>query len=344
MIKKSGERGAKLTRQLLTFCRKQVTSRKLLDLSGVLADMQDMLLRIIGEDVQMTTRLAPDLRATRADPAQVEQIVMNLAANARDAMTGGGKLTIETANVELDEARAAACPDLQPGPYVVLSVSDTGCGMNEATRGRLFEPFFTTKEVGKGTGLGLATVYGIVRGSGGHIEVESEVGRGSTFRIYLPAEGDIPTRNESASPPADPEPEAPAQPAWQPVAPSQRQDATILLVEDEEWVRSLTRQVLQDTGYSVLEARHGAEALRLWDTHKEEVRLIVTDVVMPEMSGFELARRVLDQRPNLKVLFISGYTDIDIASTGLLDRGAVFLPKPFGPGDLSSKLHELLCA
>ena len=215
--------------------------------------------------------------------------------------------------------------------------------MDEETKRHLFEPFFTTKEVGKGTGLGLATVYGIVRGSGGHIEVESEVGRGSTFRIYLPAEGDIPVRSACPSLPAEPRAETPA-PAWQPVSAPPRPDATILLVEDEEWVRSLTRQVLQDTGYSVLEARHGAEALRLWDTHKEEVRLIVTDVVMPEMSGFELARRVLDQRPDLKVLFISGYTDIDIASTGLLDRGAVFLPKPFGPGDLSSKLHELLCA
>jgi PAS domain S-box-containing protein len=349
MIKKSGERGATLTRQLLAFSRKQVRTPRVLDLSSVVLDMHGLLQRIIGEDVRLTNNLAPHLCAIKADPGQIEQIIMNLAVNARDAMPQGGKLTIATANVELGADEARTRPDLQAGPYVRLTVSDTGCGMDEKVKARLFEPFFTTKEVGKGTGLGLATIYGIVKQSGGHIEVESELGRGTTFTIYLPCANEVPdVRGKQPTPtlainvvkmPAPkPKSEAPATPV------ADGKGETLLLVEDEDWLRGITRQILQGSGYHVLEARHGVEALQVWEKQKDKIRLMVTDVVMPEMNGSDLAHRLLRQRPDLKVLFISGYTNTDVFDRTLLDNGAGFLPKPFMPQTLAGMVREMLNA
>jgi PAS domain S-box-containing protein len=341
MIKKSGERGAALTRQLLAFSRKQVRTPRVLDLSAVVLDMHGLLQRIIGEDVQLTNDLAPCLCPIKADPGQIEQIIMNLAVNARDAMPQGGRLTIATANVELTEAEIRTRPDLRPGSFVRLTVSDTGCGMDETVKARLFEPFFTTKEVGKGTGLGLATIYGIVQQSGGHIEVESEPGKGASFKIYLPcAENLVDTR---VRPPARPTMTDVPKPT--PVeVPAQGNGETLLLVEDEDWLRGITRQILQSSGYQVLEARHGVEALQVWEEKKDAIRLMVTDVVMPEMNGSDLAHRLLRQRPDLKVLFISGYTNTDVFDRTLLDNGAGFLPKPFMPAALAGKVREMLSA
>jgi two-component system cell cycle sensor histidine kinase/response regulator CckA len=321
-IRHAGERAATLTRQLLAFSRKQILAPVVLDLNSLVANLRGMLERLIGEDITLTTVLQPELWSVTADPGQIEQVIMNLALNARDAMPGGGRLTIETRNVHLDDTyaqtHAEAC--------VMLAVTDTGLGMDEPTRVRIFEPFFTTKEPGKGTGLGLATVYGIVKQSGGDILVYSEPGQGTTFKIYLPA-------NEM-------QPEGPVTPKTQPV--SRGGDEIILLVEDEDMVRDLVRTVLQSAGYTVLEARQGGEALSLAGRHEGTIDLLVTDLVMPGMSGRELAEQLKVLRPHMKVLFMSGYTDDTVIQQGVLLAEAEFISKPFSPSILASRVREML--
>ncbi len=326
-IKKAADRAADLTSQLLAFSRKQIMQPKVLDLNITVDNMGKMLRRLIGEDIQLVIALEPALGRVKADPGQVEQVIMNLAVNARDAMPEGGRLTIETRNVYLDEDYARQHLDVQPGPYVMLAISDTGVGMDEETQSHLFEPFFTTKDVGKGTGLGLATVYGIVKQSGGHIEVESEVGTGTTFKIYLPQieeEGDS------------------ARQTWRPDSPLSGRE-TILLVEDEEVVRDLARRVLAQSGYTVLQARHGQEALQVCKDYEGTIHLLVTDVVMPGgMSGRQLAEQLIALRPEMKIMYISGYTGNAIAHHGVLDSGTAFLQKPFSPAELTKKVREVL--
>jgi PAS domain S-box-containing protein len=326
LIGKAGNRAADLTRQLLAFSRRQMLEPKVLDLNAVCNDLSKMLRRMIGEDIELATIPGADLRRIKADPGQVDQAIMNLVVNARDAMPSGGKLTIETRNVDLDATYARAHPEVKPGPYVLLAISDNGCGMDEVTKARIFEPFFTTKEVGKGTGLGLAMVYGVVKQSGGHVAVYSEVGHGTTFKIYLPA-----TEERPAVVPPAPRPAAP--PAGK---------GTVLLVEDEDMVRTLSRAVLQEQGYTVLEARHGREAIGLPAQEIDNVELTVTDVVMPGMDGRDLAQHLLRRKPNMKVLYVSGYTDNAIIRSGLLEPGTAFLEKPFTPEVLARKVHEML--
>jgi PAS domain S-box-containing protein len=326
-IHKAGERAAGVTRQLLAFSRKSVLRPTVVNVNDVITGMQKMLCTLIGEDVELTTLLDPVLGPVRADVGQLEQVVINLAVNARDAMPEGGRLTVETANEELGEAFAQLHPEVQPGPYVLLTVRDTGHGMDAVTRERLFEPFFTTKETGKGTGLGLATVYGIVKQTGGHIAVFSEPGRGTTFRVYLPqlAEG-------------APEPDA----ARAPAGPWPRGTETILLVEDDKAVRDFARSLLRDAGYTVLEARGGVEALRVCGEYAGAIHLLVTDVVMPGMTGRELAGRLAPLRPSLRVLYLSGYTDDAVIRRGVVEAETHFLPKPFGPEELARKVREVL--
>ena len=325
-IKKAGERAASLTRQLLAFSRKQVLQPKVLDLNAVVSDMEKMLRRLIGEDIELRTALAADLGSVKADPGQIEQVLMNLAVNARDAMPQGGNLIIETENVYLNEGYATRHIAVKPGPYVMLAVSDTGEGMSEETQSRIFEPFFTTKEVGKGTGLGLSTVYGIVKQSGGNIWVYSEVGEGTVFKIYLP-------RVDEAAQEYKPGPEA-----------QESLDGTevILLAEDDERVRGLVREVLEGYGYRVLEAEGGSAALSVSERHEGPIHLLLTDVVMPKMSGRELAIRLARVRPEMKVLYMSGYTDESIVHHGVLDAGTPFLQKPFEAEALARKVRELL--
>jgi PAS domain S-box-containing protein len=325
-IKKAGERAAGLTRQLLAFSRKQVLQPVVLDLNEVVRETEKMLRRLIGEDVELRAALEPGLGSVRADPGQVEQVLMNLAVNARDAMPRGGKLTIGTENVYLDEGYADYHVSVAPGRYVMLAVSDTGTGMDDGTLSRIFEPFFTTKDQGKGTGLGLSTVYGIVKQSGGYIWVYSEVGQGTTFKIYLPrldagAEGYRQT----------PEP-----------AEGLGGTETILLAEDDKMVRAMTRLILSDHGYRVLAAANGAAALSICERTEEPIHLLLTDVVMPGMSGRELADRLARLRPEMKVLFMSGYTDDAIIHHGVLDEGVNFLQKPFAPDALTRKVREVL--
>jgi PAS domain S-box-containing protein len=327
-IKKAGERASSLTRQLLAFSRKQVLQPKVLQLRSVVADVDKMLRRLIGEDIDLLTVLAPELGSIKADPGQIEQVVMNLAVNARDAMPQGGKLTIEAENVYLDGEYVSHHITAAPGPYVMLAVSDTGVGMDEKTKARIFEPFFTTKEVGRGTGLGLSTVYGIVKQSGGNIWVYSEVGKGTTFKIYLPRVDGVvdsdSTRNATAELP--------------------RGHETVLLAEDEEQVRRMTRTILEMNGYRVLEASSGDEALATYKQHEGRIDLVITDVVMPQMSGRELAQSLEALRPGIKVLYVSGYTDDAIVRHGLLDAGIAFIQKPFTPEALSRKVREVLDA
>jgi signal transduction histidine kinase len=325
-VKEAGVRASMLTRQLLAFGRKQVLQPRVLDLNAVLTNMDQMLQRLIGEDIHLVTMPAPGLRRVRADPGQIEQVIVNLAVNARDAMPQGGKLTIETANVELDNAYAREHVSVRPGSFVMLAVSDTGCGMDRETQARIFEPFFTTKEPGKGTGLGLSTVYGIVKQSDGNIWVYSEPGRGTTFKIYLP-------RVEGAVEAVEPG-----------LAPTRavRGSETVLLVEDENAVRALIRSTLQANGYTVLEAHHGKHAIQIYEQHKGPIHLLVTDVVMPEMSGRELAEHLKTSRPNMKVLFMSGYTDKAIVNHGELDPDTAFLQKPFTPDALARMVREVL--
>jgi CheY-like chemotaxis protein len=296
-----------------------------LDLNAVVAGVRDLLGRILGEDVELSTRLAGDLGATRADPGQIEQVIMNLAVNARDAMPRGGRLTIETANVEVDDELAARHVGAEPGSYVLVSVSDDGCGMDRETLERAFEPFFTTKPVGQGTGLGLATVYGIVQQTGGHIWAYSEPGRGSTFKLYLPRVWEEASAREEVARPARP-----------------GGSETVLLVEDEEIVRSLVREMLESSGYRVLEAPHGAAAIAIAETHGAAVDVLLTDVVMPGLSGQELAARLAGIRPGLRVVFTSGYTEDAIANHGVLSPGTAFLEKPFTAGQLAAKLRDVL--
>jgi PAS domain S-box-containing protein len=326
-IKKAGERAASLTRQLLAFSRQQVIAPKVLDLNAVVADTDKMLRRLIGEDIDLTCVLDPGLGFIKADPGQVNQVLMNLAINARDAMPRGGRLTIETANVDLDAAAVQARPEVKPGPYVMLAVTDTGCGMDEATKARLFEPFFTSKGPGKGTGLGLATVYGIVKQSGGYIYVHSEVDRGTVFKSYLP--------RVAAAAPEPPPPRGERLP--RPAA-----GETLLLVEDEDAVRALTRHALQLDGYTVLAASHPGEAIRLCERHDGLIALLLTDVVMPQMGGRELANRLTALRPEMKVLFLSGYTDDAVVRHGVLEAETDFLQKPFTLDALTRKVREVL--
>jgi PAS domain S-box-containing protein len=327
-IHKAGERAASLTRQLLAFGRKQILQVQVLDLNVVIQDLGKMLRRLIGEDVNMVFRLAPVLGRVKADRSQIEQILMNLAANARDAMPGGGTLTIITSDVDPDSSTSWLPPDVAPGPFVLFTVGDTGCGMDEATKTRVFEPFFTTKEIGKGTGLGLATVYGIVKQSGGHIDVESRPGRGATFRIYLP-------RLEHTV-------QNPAYPNGNASVP--RGKETVLLVEDEDKVRKFVHHALRLNGYTVLEARSGPEALQLCKDHPGGIDLLVTDVIMPEMNGRQLAEEAALLRENLKVLFISGYTDRVWGDNRILNPETAFLPKPITPAVLARKVREVLDA
>src|SRR6266566_7734702 len=330
-IKKAGERAAALTRQLLAYSRRQVLNPEVLDLNRVVADMDRMLRRLIGEDVDLLTRPAPDLDAVRADRGQIEQVLVNLVLNARDAMPQGGKLTIETANVELDPGYVETHEGARAGAYALLAVSDTGSGMDAQTTAHLFEPFFTTKEVGKGTGLGLATVYGIVKQSEGYITAYSEPGHGTTFKIYLP--------RAAAPGAASPTPPAPPAPQGKATA---RGSETILVVEDEEAVRSLSRRALEASGYTVLAAADGPDAVRLLERYGGPIHLVLTDVIMPGMNGRELVQRLVQRRPGLRVLYMSGYPGDAIVHRGALEPGTAFLQKPFMPEDLARKVREVL--
>jgi CheY-like chemotaxis protein len=285
-----------------------------------------MLCRLIGEDIVLTAKLTPDLTKIKADLGQVEQVLINLVVNARDAMPTGGNLTIETANVSLDQEYASRHVGIQPGRYVMLAVSDTGSGMDEATRARIFDPFFTTKEKGKGTGLGLSTVYGIVQQSGGSIWVYSELNQGTSFKVYLPElqSDESPHVVEST------------------VDEIQSGSETILLVEDEEVVRGLTANILEGAGYQVIAASGGAEAVKLYADRNEPIDLLLTDVVMPQTSGKVVADRLTQMQPGLKVLFMSGYTDEAIVHHGVLDANVEFIQKPFTPAALSRKIREVL--
>ena len=324
-IRKAAGGAATLTRQLLAFSRRQVLEPTVLNLNVVVAGADKMLKRLIGEDVELVSVLAPHLGAVRADAGQIEQVIMNLSVNARDAMPEGGKLTIETANIQVDATYADVHTPVSPGAYVLLAVTDTGTGMDEHTKARVFEPFFTTKEQGKGTGLGLATVYGIVKQSAGFIWVYSELGRGTTFKVYLPRV-DEPT----------------TVPAARKATASLQGTETVLLAEDSAAVRAVANQVLTRHGYKVLEAVDGRSALELGTRHEGPVHLLVTDVVMPEMSGRQLADRLTERRPTLKVLFFSGYTDDAITRHGILEPGIAFLQKPFTPDSLARKVREVL--
>ena len=327
IIQKASERAADLTQQLLAFSRRQIMEVKVLDLNTLLRDMEKMLDRIIGEDIELVTLLTEDLGRTRTDPGQIEQVILNLAVNARDAMPSGGKLTIETANVELDQAYASTHDRMAAGRYVMLSVSDTGVGMSPEMREQIFDPFFTTKEKGKGTGLGLSTVYGIVKQSGGNVSVYSEPGQGSVFKICLP-------RVEEETHALVRPDESSAMPCG---------NETVLLVEDETSVRDLAVSILRRQGYDVLEAPDGSRAFLLTQEHSEgKIHLLITDVVMPQMGGRELADRIKIIRPDMKVLYMSGYTDNAIVHHGVLNPGIEFLQKPFSPSALAQKVREVL--
>jgi len=327
-IKKAGERAASLTRQLLAFSRKQMLRPEILDLNRVISDMEGMLRRLIGEDIDLVTVLEPGLGRVEADPGQIEQVILNLAVNARDAMPQGGKLTFETANVDLDEAHARQHPEVRPGSYVMLLVSDTGVGMDEETKSHIFEPFFTTKKRGEGTGLGLSTVYGIVRQSGGYIWVDSKPGCGATFRIYLPRVDKTAETSEQREEPSE----------------ARRGSETILVVEDEDVVRELACKVLRESGYTVLEARDGEQALEVCKRHNGPIHLVIADVVMPGINGRELVERLMSLHPGVRALYTSGYTDDTIVRRGMLRLDVEFLRKPFTPSTLVRRVREVLDA
>jgi two-component system cell cycle sensor histidine kinase/response regulator CckA len=327
LIRKAGEQAATLTRQLLAFSRKQLLQPKVIDLNHLVVDMEKLLRRVIGERFDLRTISDAKNGRVKADPSQIEQVILNLGVNARDAMPTGGRLTIRTSNIHLDETTAPQISaSLRSGDYVVLAVTDTGDGMDEETKSRIFEPFFTTKGPGKGTGLGLATVYGIVRQSGGGISVESEIGKGSTFSIYLPQElaATDPIKHQSV-----------------PVEKS-RDFETVLVVEDEDIVRALVCDVLSEQGYNVIWAANGAEALQLAKDTPAIIDLLVTDVIMPQMNGQELAVQLTALRPSMKVLFVSGYSDNDIGDHGVLDPNIDLLEKPFTPQALARKVRDIL--
>jgi PAS domain S-box-containing protein len=325
-IKIAGDRASALTRQLLAFSRQQVLRAVVLDLNSAVTDLLQMLPRLIGEHIELKTVLDPQPTFVKTDPGQLEQVLLNLAINARDAMPGGGTLTIETANVALNEAACHRLGTISPGRYVRLMVRDTGCGMDMATQTRIFEPFFTTKDVGKGTGLGLATVYGIVTQSRGAISVNSAPGRGASFAIYFPASqvDDEPSKDGAVH--------SQPQPGWE----------TVLVVEDQQSVRGFVRNLLMLNGYRVLEAADGAEAMRICRQHPGEIQLVVTDLVMPGMSGRELAERIAKEQPQVKVLYMSGYTDDSVVHAGVAQSGMAFLQKPFSPTTFTHKVREVL--
>jgi PAS domain S-box-containing protein len=324
-IIKAATGAAALTRQLLAFSRQQVIQPRVLDVNAVVESTRKLLTRLIGEDIELVAALAPDLGLVMNDPGQIEQVIMNLVVNARDAMPEGGRLTIETANVEVGTEFVHDHPLAQPGRYVLLAVTDTGTGMDAETQAHVFEPFFTTKEAGKGTGLGLATVYGIVRQSGGFIWLYSELGRGSAFKIYLP-------RIEAAAEPVDASTSAPLP----------RGTETVLVVEDAAAVRTVVRQMLERSGYTVLDAADGALALEIAARHHGPIHLVVTDVVMPAMGGRQMSEQLTRHRPDTKVLYTSGYTDDAIVRHGVLEAGVPFLQKPFTPEALVRKVREVL--
>jgi CheY-like chemotaxis protein len=325
-IRQAGERATTLTRQLLDFSRKAAPVPRVLDLNVVVRELMKMLHRLIGEDVCLRTALDAGVRRVLADPGQIEQVLMNLAINARDAMPHGGTLSIETGNADLDEQHVRRHPDARPGPHVCLSVRDTGCGMSEAVRQRIFEPFFTTKGPDKGTGLGLATVRDIVRQHGGHVAVSSQPGRGTTFAVYLPAVED-----------------AAADAGMDAVPVSVRRGSeTILLAEDDDQLRPLLRNILECYGYRVLEARRGEEAVRVGRAHPDRIHLVLTDVVMPEMSGPELARRLREVRPEVRCLFMSGYSGEALARHGFDNPDVPMLRKPFAATALAEGVRQVL--
>ncbi len=325
-IQKAGTRAAGLTRQLLAFSRRQLLQAKLFDLNALVADTGNMLQRLIGEDIDLITILKPRIGQIKADPGQIEQVLLNLVVNARDAMPSGGKITIETGTARLDEEYAGKHISIIPGQYVLVAVTDTGTGMDAATKQRIFEPFFTTKEVGKGTGLGLSTVYGIVKQSEGYIWVYSELGKGTSFKVYLPQVGE-PGESEPATAPSG---EAP------------RGHETVLLVEDEEQLRTLAKDILEECGYAVLAAANGFEGLRICKEFSARIDLMITDVVMPLMSGRELAEQVVVLRPETRVLYMSGYTNDSVVRHGVLEEHVLFLQKPFTPTTLALKVREVL--
>ena len=324
-IKRAAQRASTLTRQLLAFSRKQVLQPKLFDLNHLVSDMSKMLRRLIGENIEMTTVIG-EATPINADPGQIEQVLMNLVVNARDAMPNGGRLTIETARVEIDEAYASTHLSVQAGPYIMLAVSDTGSGIDAETRKHIFEPFFTTKEQGKGTGLGLSTVYGIVKQSGGHIWLYSELDQGTVFKVYLPAAVEM-------------EAEAPAAQARTPLP---RGTETIVIVEDEPQIRNLAVDCLTFCGYDVLSFSNGIEALQLIERLQRRVDLVLTDVVMPKLSGRELSQRIHAIQPSAKVLFMSGYTNDAVVNHGILDGATWFIQKPFTLESLVRRVREVL--
>jgi hypothetical protein len=325
-MRRAGERASSLTRQLLAFSRRQALEPRVLDLNAVVRELEKMLHRLIGENIDLETVLAPDLGRTKADPGQIEQVFMNLVVNARDAMPRGGKLTITTENGELDEEYARGHAEVEPGAYVRLTVSDTGMGMPLEVQARIFEPFFTTKEEDKGTGLGLSTVYGIVKQSGGHIWVYSEVGKGTTFKVYLPRVVAETTAARTTSAPAN----------------AGRGTETILLAEDAEDLRELAGEFLESSGYTVLKAADGAEALKIAEQYSGPIHVLVTDVIMPKMSGPELATQLVQRRANLKVIYASGYTAGEINHHGILDASVVLVEKPYTRMGLTRKIREVL--
>lgn len=325
-IRRAGERAANLTHQLLAFGRKQILQPKTLPVNRLVAETEKMLRRLIGENIRLSVRLDANAGYITADPVLLEQIILNLAVNARDAMPEGGNLRVSTATIQIDEAAAKERPGFAPGDYVMLEISDTGCGMDEATKARIFEPFFTTKEQGKGTGLGLATVYGSVKQSGGYIEVRSDSGQGSTFRIYFPhARGGVE-----------------AEPSRGHEEVSARGAETILLAEDEDAVRAFTALVLRSSGYQVLEARNGPDAVRVSQEFTGSLPLLVTDVIMPQMSGRQLAESLTLARPELRVIYLSGYTDDDLFQHGISKTETAFVQKPFSAKTLTQMVREVL--
>jgi two-component system cell cycle sensor histidine kinase/response regulator CckA len=324
-IRNAATRAAGLTRQLLLFSRQQVMEPKVIDLREILAGMDKMLRRILGEDVELISRLSGAAGKIKVDPSHIEQVILNLVVNARDAMPTGGKLTIEAENVDLDEDFTVGQLPTKTGPHVMLAVTDTGTGIDRETQARIFEPFFTTKERGKGTGLGLSTVFGIVQQAGGNVWVDSEPGKGTTFKVYLPrvdAEVDVPRPQ---------------------VAPATlRGTETVLVVEDEEHVRTIVLNILRRQGYQVIAAPHGEEAVLVCQRHPEPIHLLLTDVVMPRISGPELAKRLAVTRPAMKVLCMSGYTDDSIVRHGVVETGVAFIQKPISPASLAQKVREVL--
>jgi PAS domain S-box-containing protein len=324
-IRKAAQRAADLTRQLLTFSRHQVVEPKVIDLNDILVTMDKMLQRIIGKDVEMLLLCDRSLGRVRADPGSIEQVIMNLAVNARDAMPTGGKLTMETSNVMIDGESAREHLGTSPGPHVMLAVSDTGIGMDRATQSRIFEPFFTTKDMGKGTGLGLSTVFGIVQQSGGSIWVYSEPGKGTSFKVYFPRVDEALDEVRAQQRPK-----------------TLRGSETVLLVEDDEQVRAVAGGILRRNGYRVFDAKNGGEAMLFCETHPDPIHLLISDVIMPHMSGPELARRLVAARPEMAVLCMSGYTDDSVIRHGVMDSDIAYLQKPITPETLTRKVREVL--